>query len=101
MAITSILSSAVAGLHKSAERVHESANKIVNLNTKSQISEPVSAQPPLTGSNAVQAQIIGGNSDDLVREFVNLIEAEIAYRANAAVIRTAEDLSKTSRDILA
>lgn len=107
MTIPSILSSAVSGLQKSADRAHQSANNIVRLG-------PGSAPPPslpsptgpanLSGSTAVDAQLLGSagaEAPDLARELVNLIEARAAYAANAQTIRTSEALSDITNDLLA
>ena len=101
MSVLPILSNAVNGLHKNAERVQDSANRIVNLNTRPEATIPVSYQPNVTGSNAIDAQVNGSGQVDLVVEFVNIIQAEIAYKANAEVLKTAESLSDYTRDILA
>jgi len=101
MAITSVLSNAFSGLHKNAERIHQSANKIVNINSNPVVASPVSNPQSLSGGNAVEAQLASSDSTDLLREFVNIIEAETAYKANAEVMRVAESLSDYTRDILA
>lgn len=101
MAINSVLSTAVSGLHKSAARVRESADTIVNVTSSPPTSKPTSSSFALSGNNAVDAQIIGSQESNLAREIVNLIEARAAYSANAEVIRTADDLSRLTNDILA
>ena len=47
------------------------------------------------------AQIIADGEVDLAQEFTRLIEAEAAYRANAGVIRAAEDIERESVDVIA
>ena len=42
-----------------------------------------------------------GGEGDLAREFIRLIEAESAYRANAGVIRTAGDIERESVNLIA
>ena len=54
------------------------------------------------GGAAVSAQLIGsGLAPDLGQEIVRLIEAETTYRANAALLRTASELSRDTLDALA
>jgi len=101
MAINSVLSTAVSGLHKNAERVQDSANKIVNLNTRPTFNGATVNPSALSGNSAVDAQLIGADSTNLAREFTKLIEAKAAYRANLQVIQTADELAQLSRDILA
>ncbi|NQW01804.1 MAG: hypothetical protein HQ483_19015 [Rhodospirillales bacterium] len=101
MAIQSVLSSAISGLHKSAGRAHESASKIVNLTTPSRPQGPTSNPIALTGNTAIDAQLIGAGETDLARELVNLIQAKAAYSANAQVIRASESLSRVTSELLA
>lgn len=101
MAINSVLTTAVTGLHKNAARVRDAADTIVNLTSKPSVAKPTSSFASLSGDNAVDAQLIGASEPDLAREFVNLIQARAAYSANVEVIRTAEDLAQISNDILA
>lgn len=101
MAINSVLSTAISGLQRNAERVHDSANKIANLNARPTASDPAANPATLSGSNAIDAQLVGTEQTSLVREFANLIEAKAAYSANLQVIKTAEELSQLSQDILA
>jgi len=106
MALTSILSTAVSGLGVSARRVQTAANNIVNANTPEFRASSVEAtsivsSSGLAGGAGVQAQIlVGDQPTNLVREFTRLIEAETAYKANAKVIHTAEDLNNKTLNIL-
>ena len=101
MTINSVLTTAVSGLSKSANRATESAVKIVNASSNLPAATNQAYAPRLSGNNAVDAQLIGSDGTNLAREFVNLIEAHTAYRANAEVIRTAQDLAQISDDIIA
>jgi len=47
------------------------------------------------------ARIIAAGEVDLAFEFTRLIKAEAAYRANAGVFRTVEDIERESVDVLA
>ena len=101
MALTSILSSSIAGLHKNATQVHESAHKIVNIQSSSTVTSPFQSPASLTSAKGIDPQIFGANSGDLAREFISLIQTEAAYKASAEVIKVAVSLSKETRDIIA
>ena len=102
MAIISALSSAVSGLHKSAARSEAAAYKIANLSSGSSTqSNNLSLQSVLSGNNAVDTQVLGVESGSLVREFANLIEAEMAYKSSAKVLKTAESMAKRTHDLIA
>jgi flagellar hook protein FlgE len=103
--IDSLLNTAISGLKTASKRAEVAANNIVNLSTdgfdadRVQQSSIVTDSTPAGGSG-VQAQIIAGNQPtDLASEIVNLIEAEVAYKASAATLRTAEDLADELVDI--
>lgn len=103
--IDSLLNTAISGLKTASKRAEVTANNIVNVNTDGftadsvQQSSIVSNSTPAGGSG-VQAQIISGNKPtDLATEIVKLIEAEIAYKASAETLRTAEDLADELVDI--
>jgi len=107
MAINSILSTAVSGLQANATRANVSANNIVNQNsrdfTASQVNaSTIASTSSAAGGSGVLAQVIATDKPvDLVHEVTQLIEAEAAYRANAEVIRTAEELTEDTLDIIA
>ena len=101
MALTSILSSSIAGLNKNATRVHETAHKIVNIQSSSTLKSPLQSPSSLTSAKGIDPQIFGANSSDLAREFINLMQAEAAYKASAEAIKIEEYLSKVTRDIIA
>lgn len=103
--IDSLLNTAISGLKTASKRAEIAANNIVNVSTdgfnadRVQQSSIVTDSTPAGGSG-VQAQIIAGNQPtDLASEIVNLIEAEVAYKASAATLRTAEDLADELVDI--
>ena len=101
MALTSILSNSIAGLHKNATQVHETAHKIVNIQSSSTVTSSFQSPASLTSAKGIDPQIFGANSSDLAREFINLMQAEAAYKASAEVIKVEESLSKVTRDIIA
>lgn len=103
--IDSLLNTAISGLKTASKRAEVAANNIVNVSTdgfnadRVQQSSIVTNSTPAGGSG-VQAQIIAGSQPtDLASEIVNLIEAEVAYKASAATLRTAEDLADELVDI--
>ncbi len=102
MSVISALSTAVNGLHKSAERAENAAAKIVNFggNTVSSAELP-SSRPTVSGNNALESQLRRGAEGHLAGEFANLIEAEMAYKASAKMLQTADSMSKLTRDLLA
>lgn len=103
--IDSLLNTAISGLRVAGQRANVAANNIVNVNTPDFNADTVqqktivtSSQP--SGGSRVEAQIIASEqSPDLASEIVNLIEAEIAYKANAETLRVAEDLAEELIDI--
>jgi len=106
VALSAILSTAVSGLNANAKRAETSANNIANINTAGfkaahvQTTSIVS-DPNLAGGSGVQAQtFIGDSPTNLVRDITRLIEAEASYKANAKVIRAADDLAKETLNIL-
>ena len=102
MAIQNVLSTAVSGLLAQSFRTAETANNIVNVDTagfKSAEVLTISVQAGDRGAGVLarrresDAQNAGdgkGGGTDLARQFANLIETEIAYKANALIVRTAE-----------
>ena len=105
MAITRVLSGAVSGLFAGAARATAAANNIVNLNTPGYA--PIRAEttslvagPGLgatgSGVNVAFVQEFGLN---LANEFGKIIEADIAYRASAQVVRAADEMAKRLVDI--
>jgi len=98
VAITPVLSIAISGLKANATKTAAVAANVVNLNTQDYQSVQVRTAslrtgPSPSGGAGVQAQLIAGGTPDTGLEFARLIEAENAYRANAAVLRRANSLS--------
>ncbi len=106
MAINAILSTALSGLHANAARTNSAAHNIVNRNTPnfqpSDVrSTSVVSQGALGTGAGVQTQIL--TADDtvsLVREFSKLIAAEVAYKANAHIVRAADEQADELIDII-
>ena len=103
--IDSLLNTAISGLKTASKRAEVAADNIVNVNTDGFSADTVQQTSIVTnstpaGGSGVQAQIIAGNQPvDLASEIVNLIQAEVAYKASAATLRTAEDLADELVDI--
>lgn len=103
--IDSLLNTAISGLKTASKRAEVAANNIVNVSTDGFNADRVQQSSIVTnstpaGGTGVQAQIIAGSQPtDLASEIVNLIEAEVAYKASAATLRTAEDLADELVDI--
>lgn len=100
MVLTSILSNSIDGLQKNATQVHESAHKIVNIQSSSTVTKLLQSPASLTSARGIDPQIFDSNSSDLARDFINLIQAEVAYKSSAELIKVAESLSKVTRDII-
>ncbi|NQV82316.1 MAG: hypothetical protein HQ494_00730 [Rhodospirillales bacterium] len=110
MAIERVLTTAVSGLKANAKKAQVSATNIVNQSTAGYRAvgfQTVSRNAgTFAGSNGngsgVVAELIAGDQPvDVALEFTRLIEAEAAYKASAAVIRTSEDLQRQAIDIKA
>jgi len=97
--IDSLLNTAISGLKTASKRAEVAANNIVNVNTDGFTADRVQQTSIVTnstpaGGSGVQAQIISGNQPtDSATEIVKLIEAEVAYKASAQTLRTAQELS--------
>lgn len=100
MAIESVLATAVSGLLLQSRRAASAADAIANVNTPGYRRTTVNGVDRIPGGVGTVTQT-GGEGVDLTREFVDLIQAEIGYTANARVIRAGEDLSRSLIDILA
>ncbi|MEK9722577.1 MAG: flagellar basal body rod C-terminal domain-containing protein [Rhodospirillaceae bacterium] len=103
MSITTILNTAFSGLRANAQQANASANNIVNQNTPGY--RPVTANgvsPVAGGAGAgVQAQLLAQDGPvDVTREFTKVIVAETAYKANAQVIRAADQLADETVDLI-
>lgn len=102
MGISSVSSS---GLDVQARRIEASANNLANASTEGfRTTEIRSTEVKVGGARAEvlpgragTAPIDGGpapSGTDLVEEIVNQSSAVAAYRANAAVVRTADEAEK-------
>lgn len=105
MAISPIFSTAVSGLNASARKANSAADNIANVLTEGYTASRVATSTVVAGEGATSsttlaAQLIGSDQPvDLATEIIRLREADIAYRANASVLRTASELSKETLSI--
>lgn len=102
--LTNALSVSTQGLLTQGRKAADAAQSIVT-----QGAEGPAAAAPFRAERGsadgeglgVQLQAQEDRSDaDLARDIVRLIEAEVAYKANAEAIRTSEDLAKETLDIV-
>ena len=113
MAIQNILSIAVSGLLAQSSRAVEVSHNIANVSTagfKPGDIQMISIEAGERGagvqarrqnSDAGEAGDESGGDDDLARQFAKLIEIEIAYKANAQVLRTASETLGRAFDLVA
>lgn len=107
MAINSVLTTATSSLRAASVRAESAAGNIANLNTKGYQATRISqttlvSADPVNPATAVFAQLQrSDNPPDLASEIIRLIEAETTYRANAEVIRTAEDIAEQTVNLRA
>ncbi|MBT4937730.1 MAG: hypothetical protein HON14_01260 [Rhodospirillaceae bacterium] len=106
MVVSSVLSTALSGMHANALRANVAANNVVNANTpgfspsRAQSTSLVAGRG-IDGGSGVNVQILANEGEvDLVTEITQLIVAETAYKASAALVRTAEHTSDALLDAL-
>jgi hypothetical protein len=92
MPVSSVLSNALSGLTRSAERVGTAAEKIVTADLPKQAKSGNShdVQDTVTFPEPSLARTEG---------LIELSQAETSFKANAAVIRAEDDLSEQLLDI--
>jgi flagellar hook protein FlgE len=105
MSISSILSSAVSGLVASSAKVATAAHNVANINTDGYLAQEKSAPGVVAtqafGSGVVQVQEIEPSNVNVGKEFIDMMVAEHAYKANAQVIKISEEILKEAIDIKA
>ncbi len=117
MAISGILSAAISGLANASSRVAASADNIVNVNTPGYQAKEVGSSTIVTRQTSptnyspggvtgtirtnTAPAIDNGSNVDIATEFINLIQATVAYKANIQVIQTGEELARELVDIKA
>ena len=106
MAINSILQTALSGLNANAAKASAAAHNVVNQGSDD--ARRVEARPVsvVTGGRADQGaggavQVRESDANiDLGREFATLIAADAAYRANAEVLRRADEQARELLDVI-
>ncbi|MHA1598092.1 MAG: flagellar basal body protein [Alphaproteobacteria bacterium] len=113
MSITGTLSAAISGLQAQSVRLNVAANNIANLRTEGyqalRLDTSTLTTQQTTGTGYAPGGVLVSVSPtigedagvDLGREITNLILAEISYKANASLIRSAEELARTALDLKA
>ncbi len=109
MAIQSTLSTAVSGLLAQSFRAAEIANNVVNVGTSGfkpaeVLTISIQAGNQGSGVSARRRESDGqegGGDTDLARQFADLVQTEIAYKANAKVVRAAEETLGRLLNVLA
>lgn len=106
MSINSILTTAYSGLNVATAQVQAAAQNITNAHTSGYKPVEVSSVSLVTrgaqySGGGVQANFgIGDvNEVNIGQEFINLIQAEIAYKASAQILKTSAELERTLLDI--
>ena len=105
MTISPILTAVVGGLQDAARRADVAAHNIVNADTPGfrAVAAPapgLSGLTPAAPASGLEAQLAADEGVDTALEFSNLIRAETAFKASAALVRTADDLSRTLIDVV-
>ncbi|RJP23951.1 MAG: hypothetical protein C4527_19585 [Candidatus Omnitrophota bacterium] len=109
-----ILSTALSGLNASRNRALTAANNLSNLHTSGfQSQRAHTASGPggnlasTTGAsvpgerNVVQNGSREGSNVDIAQEAIGLLQEEKITKANAAVVKTADQMQKTTIDLMA
>jgi flagellar hook protein FlgE len=118
--LSGILSSAISGLNVNSQRASAAADNIANVSTANykrteiqgktiSVDQTSSTHYSAGGVLATSRQLsdVGAgdgavnNGVDLGTEFVNLIHAESAYKANAKVMQAGQDMAKALLDVKA
>lgn len=94
------LSTAISGLRAQSARAYEIANNIANVRTsgfRSSDVRTVSLEAGGKGAGVSPKRVDSGKAGDggdvdLARQITNLIETEIAYKANAKTLQAASDI---------
>lgn len=108
MAISSILSTATSGLLAAGQQAAAAANNIANIDTPGYQQQQVattsvvsSTSNPAGGSGVATQLIVGSGPPDVAASVVDLLRASDAFKANATLLRTASQISRSTLDILA
>ncbi len=106
--IAPALTTAINGLQISAYRADVAARNIANVNTPEYRAEvpfrgaanSAGNSTALAAKTGIDTQSIGSSGVSIAGEFTDLIRAETAFKASAALVRVADDLSKRLIDVV-
>ena len=93
-------STAVLGLLRAGGRVAQDAAAIAGNGIGSSAPLLTGGQPSSAASQVFQALQGGSGSTDLAANIVDLVAARTSYQANAAVLKTANDLNKQAINLI-
>jgi flagellar basal-body rod protein FlgC len=90
MTLSAVLSTALSGMQGQVTRISATASNVAN--SQSIGYDRLSAQFQSVEMPGVSAVQTGGQTVDPLRDMTELIEAELAYKANASVFETGADM---------
>lgn len=90
MTLSAVLSTALSGMQGQVTRISATASNVANSQTIGYTR--LSAQFQSVETPGVSAAQTGGQTVDPLRDMTELIEAELAYKANASVFETGADM---------
>lgn len=96
------ISSALSGLSVQKLRVSTAATNIANVSTSAppesaSVYKPLTVQVTSEAGGTARASVVpreGGSEVDLAEEAVTVMDAKTAYRANLAVLKVQEEMSR-------
>lgn len=103
MTLSAGLTTAVSGLQTSALQARTAAYNIANVSTQDFAAKAVQQSSVVTNGQGagVSAAVSDRGTPDLASNLVSLNRASVTYAANATVVRTLEEISGETLDILA
>jgi flagellar hook protein FlgE len=107
LVMTTIFSTALAGMNRDMHAIETAAQNIANVNTDGyrargdELVSEASAAPQSRDTGAAALLDLPTSNVDLAREFVDLKVHEISYQANGIVIRIADRLLEETLNLLA
>ncbi|MDP9174935.1 MAG: flagellar basal body protein [Planctomycetota bacterium] len=94
-----VLSIAASGLQAAQAQLAVAANNIANVNTPNYHAQRVDLVELTGGGVGVSGTSSTGSGTDLATELTNLSQATLLYKANAAVLKTADQMFGSLLDI--
>ena len=99
--MTTAIATARAGMLVSIARLNASASNIANGATAEPLPRARAAQPLADGPEGASRVHQPTPNVDLVEEAVGLLEASLLFKANLAVLKTADQMMRRTLDIAA